>query len=114
MKQLICIVCRRGCFLSVDEENGYAVTGNACPRGAVYGKQELTNPTRVVTSTVKIKNALHRRCPVKTDRAIPKKLLLSAMKQLNQIELKSPVHCGDVVIKDFLKTGANLVATKSM
>ena len=54
MKELICIVCPKGCHLRVDEDNGYAVTGNGCPRGAEYGKIELTHPTRVVTSTVKL------------------------------------------------------------
>ena len=53
MKELICIVCPKGCHLKVDEENGCAVTGNGCPRGAEYGKSELLHPTRVLTSTVK-------------------------------------------------------------
>ena len=59
MKELICIVCPKGCHLRVDEDNGYAVTGNGCPRGAEYGKIELTHPTRVVTSTVKCQGAAH-------------------------------------------------------
>ena len=50
MKELICIVCPKGCHLKVDEENGCAVTGNGCPRGAEYGKNELLHPTRVLTS----------------------------------------------------------------
>ena len=79
MKELICIVCPKGCHLKVDEENGYAVTGNGCPRGAEYGKAELVNPTRVVTSTVRCIGGGHPRCPVKTDRAIPRELLFEAM-----------------------------------
>ena len=51
MKELICITCPKGCHLKVDEQT-YAVTGNSCPRGAVYGANELRNPVRVVTSTV--------------------------------------------------------------
>jgi CxxC motif-containing protein len=98
----------------VDEENGYKVTGNGCPHGAEYGKKELTNPTRVLTSTVKITGASHRRCPVKTDRAIPKGLMFKAMKQLNHIGFSSPVKRGDIVIADLLGTGANLIATKDM
>ena len=66
MTDLICIVCPKGCHLHVDEENGYAVTGNSCPRGADYGKKELVNPTRVITSTVKITGGIHNRLPVKT------------------------------------------------
>ena len=54
MRELICITCPKGCHLRVDEEKDYKVTGNGCPRGAVYGKKECTHPTRVVTSTVKI------------------------------------------------------------
>ncbi len=114
MKHLICIVCPKGCHLNVDEENGYRVTGNGCPRGAEYGKIELTNPTRVLTSTMKITGAVHRRCPVKTDRAIPKGLMLKAMKELDDVELASPVARGDIVIENLLGTGANLIVTKDM
>ena len=57
MTELICIGCPRGCHLKVDEQNGYAVSGNSCPVGAEYGKNELTNPTRVLTSTVRITGA---------------------------------------------------------
>ena len=39
MTDLICIVCPKGCHLKVDEENGYKVTGNGCPRGAAYGEK---------------------------------------------------------------------------
>lgn len=114
MKQLICIVCPKGCHLCVDEENGYTVTGNGCPRGAEYGKKELTHPTRVITSTVRIAGAAHNRCPVKTDRDIPKELIFQAMKLLDSVELHSPVHRGDVVLKNILGTEANFVVTKNM
>ena len=94
MKELICIVCPKGCHLRVDEDNGYAVTGNGCPRGAEYGKIELTHPTRVVTSTVKCQGAAHPRCPVKTNQAIPKELIFQAMKALDGVELAGPGPCG--------------------
>lgn len=114
MTHLICIVCPKGCHLNVDEKNGYTVTGNGCLHGAEYGKKELTNPTRIITSTVKIKGGCHRRCPVKTDKAIPKNMIFAVMKKLNGIELISPVKCGNIVIKDILGSGADLVVTKSM
>ena len=61
MTELICIVCPQGCHLKVDEENGYEVKGNSCPRGAEYGKKELVNPTRVITTTVAIEGGIYRR-----------------------------------------------------
>lgn len=114
MKELICIVCPKGCHLHVDEEKDYAVTGNGCPRGAEYGKMELTHPTRVVTSTVRCRQAAHPRCPVKTDRAIPKKLMFRAMAALDQVELTAPVQVGQVVVENVCGTGANFVAARDL
>lgn len=114
MKELICIVCPRGCHLRVDERNGYAVTGNRCPRGAEYGKNELQNPTRVLTSTVCIAGGLHRRLPVRTTAPIPRALLTAAMAELAGVRLEAPVKAGQVVIRDLLGTGADLIASRDM
>ena len=114
MTELICIVCPKGCRLKVDEENGYVVSGNSCPRGAEYGKNEIQNPTRVLTSTVRLSGGAYRRCPVKTDAAVPKGKLMEIMKALNQVELTSPVSIGQVVLSDAAGTGVNVVVTKSL
>lgn len=114
MKELICIMCPKGCHLSVDEKNGYKVTGNNCPKGAEYGHEELTNPTRVITSTVKITGAKYPRCPVKTLEPIPKAMIFEAMRLLDEVELVSPVKVGDVVIADILGTGIPFVAARSL
>ena len=114
MKELICIVCPKGCHLKVDEKNDYSVTGNACDRGAEYGKNELTNPMRMITSTVKIEGALHKRCPVKTSTSIPKAKMFEVVKALDGILLKSPVKCGDVIIKNVAGTDADIISAKSI
>ena len=114
MKELICIVCPKGCHLKVDEEKDYAVTGNGCPRGAEYGKIELTHPTRVVTSTVRCAGGRYPRCPVKTDRPVPKERIFDVMRALDGVELATPVQVGQVVLTDVCHTGANVVATRTM
>lgn len=114
MKELVCIVCPKGCRLHVDEENDYAVTGNGCPRGAVYGHNEIKNPTRVLTSTVRLDGGLYRRCPVKTDQAIPKGKMIDVMKTLNAVTLTSPVKVGQTVIENVCGTGANVIVTKAL
>ncbi len=113
MKELICITCPKGCHLKVDEQT-FAVTGNACPRGAVYGANELRNPVRVLTSTVVVEGAALRRLPVKTDRPIPKGKLFAAMAQLNALRAEAPVTVGQVLIPGIAGTDANLVATKTI
>ena len=113
MKELICIVCPRGCHLQVDEANGYAVTGNACPRGADYAVQELNNPTRSLTSPVVLKGGLHRRLPVRTSCPIPKGSLMAVMSALDQIQAEAPVQAGQVLLSDICGTGADLIATRN-
>lgn len=114
MTELICIVCPKGCHLNVDENNGYKVTGYSCSRGEVYGKNELMNPTRVVTSTICIEGAEIPRMPVKTNGAIPKQKIFDLMNSLNNLNVKAPVLCGQVVVENILNTGIDLVATRTL
>lgn len=114
MTDLICIVCPKGCHLKVDEENGYKVTGNGCPRGAVYGEKELVNPTRVITSTVRVEAETARRVSVKTNGDIPKGKIYDIMDELTKVTAKAPVNVGDVIIKDVLGLGVDIVATKKV
>lgn len=114
MKELVCIVCPKGCRLHVDDENGYLVSGNSCIRGAEYGKNEILNPTRVLTSTVKAEGGLYRRCPVKTNRAVPKAKLFEIMAALNAVTLSAPVQVGQVIIENVCGTGADIIATKGL
>ncbi|MCI5997223.1 MAG: DUF1667 domain-containing protein [Peptoniphilaceae bacterium] len=114
MKDMVCIVCPVGCRIKVDEDNDYKVTGNQCPKGAGYGKKELTFPTRTITSTVKIKNAVHNRLPVKTSDEIPKNMIFEIMKELDKVEVFSPIKVGEVVLKNVLDTGVDIIATRNM
>lgn len=114
MTDLICIVCPKGCHLHVDEQNDYKVTGHDCARGEEYGRAELLNPLRVITSTVVVQGALHRRCPVKTDGSIPKGKIMQAMCTLDTVCLRAPVQSGQVVVENLCGTGVNFVATREM
>jgi len=114
IEKMICIACPIGCHIEVDVENDYAVTGNQCKRGAIYGKKELTNPTRIVTSTIIIDGGLYNRLPVKTNGEIPKKIIFDVMKELDSIRVTSPVKMGDIIIKNVCNTGINIVASRSM
>ena len=114
MTTMICIVCPKGCHLVMDKENNSRVTGFDCPRGEAYGKKELTNPTRVLTSVVRTKNARHPTCPVKTSDAIPKAKIKEVMELLKPVRLQPPVAIGDVVVKNICGTGIDWIATKVM
>lgn len=113
---LICINCPLGCALTVTLENGVVteVTGNTCPRGDAYGRKELTNPTRIVTSTVSVTGGHLPVVSVKTDSDIPKEKIGAVMQAIQRASVTAPVHIGDVLIRDAAGTGANIVATKNI
>ena len=114
MKELICICCPQGCRLRVDEEADYAVSGHRCQRGEDYGREEMQNPTRVLTSSVRVEGSHIARCPVRTNRPIPKALLFQAMELVRAACVSAPVQTGQVIISDILGTGADLVATRDL
>ncbi len=112
-KELICICCPRGCHLTVDTDTD-TVTGNFCPRGAKYGLQEVKNPTRVITSTVRITGSNLPMCPVKSAEPIPKGKIFEAMEEINKVRLEAPIHIGEVVLASLADTGIALLATRDM
>lgn len=113
-RELVCVSCPIGCSITVDlDENGnvLSVTGNTCKRGDKYARQECTHPERMVTSTVKVEGGKMAVVPVKTSEPIPKELIFDCMKEINKVTLKAPVKIGDVVVKNVLNTGIDVLAT---
>ena len=112
MKELTCIVCPRGCRLTIDDNLN--VTGNSCPRGAQYAKDEMTNPKRMITSIVRVKNRENCVVSVKTSTSIPKGMIFQVMEEINKVGVNAPTKIGDVAIKDVLGTGADIIITKNV
>ena len=115
IKNLTCIGCPMGCALTVtmDGEN-ITVAGNTCPVGDKYAKKEVTNPTRVVTSSVRVTGADIARVSVKTACDIPKNKIFDCMAEIMKIEVNAPVSIGDVIIENCAGTGVSVVATKNV
>lgn len=109
-RELTCIICPRGCTLSVeiDDNNEVVnVTGNTCKRGEVYAKNECTNPQRTVTTTMRCTDGSV--VAVKTDRTIPKDKVMECMQKINATTVTLPVKIGQIVIEDVF--GSNIVVT---
>ncbi len=115
-KELICINCPMGCMLSVDiADNGeMTVTGNTCPRGDIYARKELTNPTRIVTSIVKVQNGELPVASVKTASDIPKEKINEVVDALKDVEISAPVKIGDVVYANVANTGVDVISTRNV
>lgn len=115
-KTFVCIRCPLGCNITVEAEGTDIrnITGNSCPRGADYVTRELTDPRRIVTSLVRVKGGELPVVSVKTAADIPKDKIRDCIKELKEIELKAPVHMGDVVVENVCGTGVNIVATANV
>lgn len=116
VRNLTCISCPMGCPLTVEMEGSevISVTGNTCKRGDIYARKEVTNPTRIVTSTVRVTGGSSEMVSVKTKEDIPKGKVFDCVKALKGVEVEAPVHIGDVVVADVAGTGVDIVATKNV
>lgn len=115
VRELTCIGCPLGCSLTVSiGENEITVTGNTCPRGEAYAKKEVTNPTRIVTSSVKVTGGTIAKASVKTAGDIPKGKIFDCMEEIRKAVVTAPVHIGDVVIENCAGTGVSVIITKNV
>lgn len=112
-QNMICIRCPQGCQLTVTRLNSgkIEVSGNRCPKGIDYAEQELSDPRRVLTSTVKTIFKDFPRVSVRTDKEVPKGELFEFMDAINSIVIKERVVPGDIAVKDLLGRGVGLVIT---
>lgn len=114
-REVTCIVCPKGCQMIVNNIDGqYIVEGNSCIRGTKYGVDEVTNPKRMITSIVRLEGAYLNMLPVKTSSSVPKDLVFEIMNILSTIKITAPVKVGDIIVKDVLNTGVDIVSTKTI
>jgi len=107
----ICIMCPMGCPIEVNKEGDkIKVTGNTCKRGELYGVQEFTAPKRVVTSLVKLEGG--GVISVKTKEPVDKSRIFDVLETLKDIKVKKPIHIGDIIVKNVINSGVDIVSTK--
>ncbi len=115
MKQLTCIVCPIGCRITVESRNGeYVFSGNRCGRGAEFAKAELTEPKRSLTTTVRTALRGMPVIPVRTNGDIPKEMIPSVMLTLRDVLISERIGIGEIVVKDILGSGCDIIATSDM
>jgi len=135
LSELTCIVCPIGCALSIREnvDGTLAVSGNRCPRGVAYAVEELRSPKRMVTATCRVASAVAcadggthpgqmgqpglcdpRRVPVRSSVPCPKERVSELLAAIYSRTVQVPVKCGDLVIENWMGTGIDVVASRSL
>ena len=113
-RELVCIACPVGCRLVVSREGDgeVSVTGNRCPRGEVYGKEEILSPRRILTAVIPTNSAEFPCAPVRTDRPVSRALITRLASELYGRRIELPVREGQVVGEDF--DGARVIVTRTL
>jgi len=115
-EEIICITCPMGCRLTVTREGTTVlrVDGNSCKKGPAFAEAELTDPRRMVATTVRIRCAIHPLVPVYTERPFPRPRISELLDELRRLEINAPVTMNQVVLKNALNTGINVIASRDM
>ncbi len=114
-KNIICIGCPKGCRIKIDYNQEISnITGYECQKGKEYAQKEFENPTRILPTTVRVTKGELPLVSVKTEKGIPKNLLLSTMREIAKIEVEAPIRIGQIIKSNIMNTDVNLVATRNI
>ena len=115
-KHFVCVVCPIGCEIDVvhDGSKIISIEGSKCKKSEEFVSQELIEPMRILTTSVRIQGSRWPVIPVRTDKSVPKRLFPRIMRQLRRVKLQAPVNMLDVVVNDVDGKGTNIIATRTM
>ncbi len=116
-KEIICVICPNSCRLRVSQDpktKEINVEGHQCPRGKKYGISEYSNPVRVLITTMRVEKGKLPVIPVRSTEAIPKSLLIEAVKVVNDTHCLAPIKMGDILIDNILNTKISVIASRDI
>lgn len=115
-KDIKCVICPKGCEISVTvgEKGKYIISGHGCEIGKSNIERDILFSARVLTTTVKVKNGIIKRLPVRSDGPLNKNIIFQAMEVIKCIEVEAPVNTGDVLMENILSTGINIIASRNI
>ena len=114
--KLICIACPIGCEINVthDGKTVLEVDGNKCKEGIDYTETEITDPQRMVITTVRARGGFQPLVPVRSTEPVPKAKIFTILKKLRKVELKTPVKIHQVVLSNAAGTGVDIITSRSL
>ena len=114
-RTITCICCPLGCTIKLTEKNGkITLTGEQCKQGKTYAIQEITDPQRILTTTIKIQGGTRHMLPVRSKKELPKHKIKKCIKHLSTLTVKAPIYCGDIICQNILDTNVDIIASRNM
>ena len=115
VKTFTCIVCPNGCEIRAEGEgDALRISGEGCPRGKAYVLQEMTDPRRTISTSMRVMGGEMDLCSVRLTRPIPRDRIADAVREIHEKVLTAPVEAGTVLIRGILGTDSDVIATRSV
>lgn len=115
MRELVCIVCPRGCTMRLQEQDDVlTVSGNTCKRGQQFAISEMTCPMRTICTTVRTTFPDVPVISVRVSAEIPKDKIFDVMGEIRKVRLDKPMRRGEAVIQDVLGLGVDILVTSDL
>ncbi len=111
MKEITCIVCPVGCRILIQGEK---ISNYKCKNGLQYAIQEIKNPKRDLTTTLKAIGLSKRRVAVRLDSEIQKDKIFDVLKEIKKIKITKKVKRGEIILENVLNLGANLISQETV
>jgi CxxC motif-containing protein len=114
--EFVCVVCPTSCVVNAewDETGLLSIDRAQCKLAWDYISGEILDPRRTVTTTVLVQDGDLPLVSVKTDRPVPKELVIDVMEELADVVVVAPIEIGEVIVPDVLGTDSAIVATRKI
>jgi len=111
---ITCILCPIGCEIRINTKELIILDGAKCKKGIEYSKNEVLNPKRILTTSILVKNGILPLVSVKTSKPIPKDKIFKILEIIKKTSVNAPIKIGEIIIKNILDTGSDIIATKTI
>jgi CxxC motif-containing protein len=117
-RKMTCITCPIGCLLEVEynltKKEIISLKGNQCKKGHKFAQDEIFDPKRILTTTVKINSKFFKRLPIRSNVPAPKDMIEKMVKEIRKLKIILPVKMGDILAENFMDTGVNIISSTTI
>ncbi len=113
--RLTCLLCPIGCELEVETDGERIdVRGHQCDKGPDFAAEEVLRPKRNLAASVPLRGTSDRMVSVRLSDRVPRELLFPILAEIAILRPAAPVRRGDVLIKNVLGSGVDVIATRTV
>ena len=117
--EFLCVVCPNGCAIEAEFTTDkppklLRASGQRCPRGLDWVRQEIENPMRTIASSVLVQNGDFIAASVRTATPIPLEKVGAVMAAIRNQYPEAPLYIGQVLIENVAGTDADVIVTRNV